>query len=371
MEYQLTFTQGLFCTLAWLIAYVYEYQSISSSCFIRRKRSSNGFFLLALFLAVYSVFEYSGGDYYHYMEAYDNYKLYGVKSNFEDFYEWLADVLPYNFYLWRLCIWGPATLLWVLTIKHLRLDPRLSAFLLFSIFFWHLVGARQFLGFGLLYLGFSLFLFPFSNRFSRKYQILGLLLIAASYPMHKTMLVYILIMFISMLPINRIGIIVALLAFPLIWKGLDLFTGFFILQNESLNEQSAESMERYMDSDFRVELNAMGIIRLLLQRLPIWLLLIYSIRHAFFSTKRTTLRFVDLVFLRASFIMVYVSCLFLGKDVSAFISPRFWDASLTPFVFFLASFLYGKRRTRFFNLLFLLMFISTLYTYLYSLYKIS
>ena len=77
------------------------------------------------------------------------------------------------------------------------------------------------------------------------------------------------------------------------------------------------------------------------------------------------------VLLRASYIMIYISFLFIGREVSAFISPRFWDASLFPVTIFLSYYFFKIRRTSIVKVLVLMFLAAKLFLVLYNIYKFA
>lgn len=366
--YQAIVPQILFCFIYWIIAYAFYSHCLSHNLTQHKNKStSSGLFVFWLTITVYSVFEFSGGDYFHYMEFYEEIHVKGNNDGLDPVYIWLIDTLPHNFYLWRFIIWGCATFLWVLIIRTLNQNLKLAASLLLLIIIFLFAGARQTLGFSMLYLGISLVLKPTGGI---KEKIFGCVFFCSSYFFHSTLIVYMLLILVACIPfINKNLILCSILAFPVIYKLMDSSLFTTVINNlPMLQDESAEKMTRYVESDFRAYANIFGIIRNIIARLPIWLLLIYSIKKIFWDKEQTT--YINKVFLRMTYILIYISYLFSGQEVSAFISSRFWDASLFPFTLFLTSYLDGKRLNSFLRICFVLLVINIIYSYLYGIYKV-
>ena len=112
--------------------------------------------------------------------------------------------------------------------------------------------------------------------------------------------------------------------------------------------------------------NFNGFIRMVIDRLPILLLLFVSVRDVFW--KKMVLGRIYKYFLVMTYVLIYISYLFVGRDVSAFIAPRFWDASIFPFTLFLGGYLENKKATIYVYISFFLLIISKIFTYLYAFY---
>ena len=366
--YQTTIPQALFCFVYWIIAYAFYSRGLLHGLTqYKNKSTPSALFVFWLTITVYSVFEFSGGDYFHYMEFYEETHIKGYNDGLDPVYLWLMDILPHNFYLWRFIVWGCATFLWVLIIRTLNQNLKLAASLLLLIIIFLFAGARQTLGFSMLYLGISLVLKPAGGI---KEKIFGCLFFCSSYFFHSTLVVYMLLILVACIPFyNKNLILFSILAFPVIYKLMDSSLFSSIINNlPMLQEDSADKMTRYIESDFRAYANIFGVIRNIIARLPIWLLLIYSIKKIFWDKEQTA--YLNKVFLRMTYILIYISYLFTGKEVSSFIAPRFWDASLFPFTLFLTSYLNGKRLNIFLKICLVLLIINIIYSYLYGIYKV-
>lgn len=365
--YQATNIEVLFCLFFWIIALLIYFPSIKNTgkgLHAKYPSSNSDLFLLFSLITLYSVFEFAGGDFYHYKEFYEVIHFKGENDGLDPIYIWLADVLPESFYLWRFVIWGLAAFIWVMLIKRLKCSVRLAGCLFFLVVFFLFVGARQALGFSILYMGLTLIFTPHS-----KLEMLwGILLCLVSYFFHSTMIVYLILALFVLLPLSKKFIVISLLLFPVIYYAFGGIIELFMTQMNIYNEASSEVISRYLESDFRVTSNVYGVIRMVIDRAPIFILLYYGLKDVFW--KKIEIDKVYQKFLLLAYMMIYISFLFQGREVSSFISPRFWDASLFPLTLFLYGYFTRVKVKKYLYLSLMLLIVSKLYTYMYVFYKL-
>ena len=223
---------------------------------------------------------------------------------------------------------------------------------------------RNVLGYSVLCYGTTLLFTSRKNNFI--YIILGITWIILSLFLHKSMFLYIIIMGLSLIPLNKKYIILSLLFFPIIYNSVT-YISEFILTNSFADETSQQSGENYLNSELMWEVNIYGMLRLIIERLPIFIFLFYSIKHIYF--KKEHIQYSLKIFLQYSYWLIYISYLFRGQSVSSYLTNRFWDAALFPFTIFLSAYLYQQPRTPFIKKTFYLLIIANLYTLTYILYK--
>lgn len=365
--YKATMAELIFCMFFWAVTmfiYLPALKSTGRGIVSRYPKSNSRLFVLFCLITLYSVFEFAGGDFYHYKEFYEVMHIRGERDGLDPIYLWLADTLPASFYLWRLAIWGAAAFIWTRIIKRLGCSVSLAGCMFFLVVFFLFVGARQALGFSLLYLGVTMM----SDPHARRDRLFGLLIFLSAYFFHSTMIVYMLMALFVCLPLGKRFIVLSLVLFPVAYHVFDILVDTFLVQINLLNEASARTIERYLESDFRAEANVKGLIRLIIDRLPIIVLLFIAMKDVFW--KNLEIGVVYRKFLLLSYAMIYVSCLFVGRDVSSFISPRFWDAALFPFTLFLCGYFTEVKARNIAYLCLLLLAVSKIYTYLYAFYKL-
>lgn len=354
-----TTSQVLFNIILWFIVFIYSRKQIYSI-----KDSTRNYFFLGFITILFSTFGFNSGDYLNYASLYEDL----VKSQFiihvEPFYFWLCKVLPDNYFIWRFAIWGLATIFFIQTFKRTNCSPKFATLIFVLIVMWVFNNLRNALGYSVLLYGTTCLLFPSKNKTASR--IWGAIWIFLSFFLHKSMFMYILLMGFSLIPLGKKLFITSLIAFPILYKSITHISSYLLL-NSFANEASQESGTGYLESDFRFELNAAGILRVVIERLPIFLLIFYAIRNIYLKNEKV--QYGLKVFLQYTYWLIYISYLFLGQEVSSHLTNRFWDASLYPLTIFLAGYLYKKPRSRFIKNCFYLLILSNLYNLSYSIFK--
>ena len=343
--------------LLWCIAFLY-YKSENNRYI---KKSYFPFWAIA---SISYTFYNLGWDYIGYADLYSQMQISNEPIHVEPFYFFLIKTFPFGYHFWRFIVWSMGVTLIIIAFKKQKTNPTFSCFIFILLLFINFGYPRNSLGFAALFVGISFLFFSKNKKISLK--ILGLIMIVCSNFLHKSMFMYILLMSIALIPIGKKIFITSLIGFPLLYKSVTYISSYILL-NSFANETSQESGTGYLESDFRAEANINGLIQLFITRLPVFLLLFYCIRNIFF--KKEQIQYSHRIFLQYTYWLVYVSYLFMGQEVSAFLSNRFWDAALYPLTFFLAAYLYNKPRTRFINNCFYLLILSNLYQLTYAIYK--
>ena len=354
----------LFNVIIWFFLFLLTNRQIKTTY---NNQQQNIYFIGGCLIIIYSTFGFNSGDFRHYAELYNDL----VKSQFivhvEPFYFWLCKILPNDYYLWRLMIWGSATIFLIKTFKRINTNPQFALLIFTLILMMYFHNPRQTLGYTVLYYGITLLFYHKENKQTKPYNMLiGLIWVSLSFFLHKSMFIFILLMAFSLIPLGKKLLILSLIAFPIVYKSITYISSYILL-NSFANETSQESGTGYLESDFRIDINTNGILRLIIERLPIFLLMFYAIRNIYFKNEKV--QYGLKVFLQYTYWLIYISYLFNGQEVSAFLTNRFWDASLYPLTIFLAGYLYKKPRSRFIKNCFYLLILSNLYNLSYTIYK--
>lgn len=339
----------------WGIAFLY-YQSAY-------KKINKSYILFFILASVSFTFNNLGLDYIAYADIYSEMSWFNTPVHVESFYFWLMKVFPYGYHFWRFLIWGLGLFFMICSFKKMKTNPAFTCLIFTLILFFSFGTSRNALGFSVFYLGISILFFSKKNQLLGK--ILGLFLIFCSSFLHKSMFFFILLYIVSLIPIKKKLFFISVLAFPIIYKVLTLLS--VVILNAFATDVTLDSGMRYLESDFRVDINISGMIQQIINKLPIFLLLFYAMRNIVIRKENIPYNLV--VFLQYTYWLVYVSLLFLGQEVSAFLSNRFWDASLFSLTIFLTAYLYDKPRTKFIKICFYLLLLSNLYNFSYSIYK--
>lgn len=190
---------------------------------------------LVLFIILHLLFAFDGGDYFHYYQ----YLLQRDMESMERVYTYIAEIVNYNYLLFRLIIWGGALILFQQTAKRFDLDPYRASFLLYLMFISLFSYARVSLAMAIFFYGVSFICNPLNKKKILSF-LLGGGLIVISIPFHKSMLFTALATLMVFVPINRKSIIPFLLLFSLSTPLLKLLFNTFITPEYILNEEIIE-----------------------------------------------------------------------------------------------------------------------------------
>lgn len=358
---QLTIPQVLFNLSGWLLMLL-----MSRHQFARQSNRGVGYTGFLFFVILFSTFGFTSGDYFHYQGLYDQISQTHVNQHLEDIYFWLIVNLPDSYTIWRFVVWSGAAIFFALTLRRMKADIQFAGLIFCLILLCYFPNMRQSLGYSVLY--FSAATIFFSKGSKTKAFILGMIGIVCSYFLHKSMFVYILLFGMALIPFNKWIYLLSIPLFPILYKSVTLIAMYF-LTNTIADETSIESGTEYIESDFYQIANIFGLLQLSLWRIPILLLLFYAIRNIYF--KKEPIKRGYKVFLNYTFILIYISFLFYGQQTSAFLSPRFWDASTYTATIFLSCYLYDKPRTKLIKGSLYCLILANLYNFSYAIYLIS
>lgn len=374
-EYSVSYTHIIISALMWIFAYYIckrqtaIYNSLEDIDTTELYKPYGFLMVFGILVFIYSTFGCTGGDFLHYWELYDK----NVNSNepihYEQFYYELSHLLPNGYYWWRAAVWGTATCVLMAIIHRLKTDADIACTIFVLLLMFYYPSPRQTLGFVIMYYG-LIILFDSIEERRRTPIVFSVGIIALSTIFHTTMTLFIIL---SLLPIipgvkNKYVIIVLLLLFPVLYTSFSHVISYIFLWTGAESD-GIERATRYIGSDYRSFSNMFGIIKMIINRLPILALMSYSIWHVFFRHVETSILCKN--FLMSSFLMVYLSFLFEGNDVSAFLSTRFWDASIYPLAFFSMIFLREHITKRFITYTLLCVLFSNLYNLAYLVYSLD
>lgn len=318
-----------------------------------------------ILIMLFAVFGYITGDYFNYISIYDASFHYNDVFHVEPFYAFLMEISHGSYNLWRFFIWIPAVLVYGWIIKRLKLDVNV-AFLFFAILpMFYFCSHRQYLGMAIMYSG--LVLFCTSTKHAYMGKLLALLIFISSVFFHRSMPLYMLLTVIALLPFKKVSYVLMVVLFPLIYNYLDPILEFIT----SVGGSSTIDLfsKNYIESDFRVDITIWGIVGNLVNQLPTYLLLIYAIYQSTFK-KGNYVPSLAKVFLNIAVLQVYLSLLFTGQDVSAFLAPRFREYSLLPLSLFYGIYFSSRPINRYVRILIFMMLFADLYMLAYSVYKL-
>lgn len=337
-----------FCMIAVYLLAIYNY-----ACMKDRKRGT-GFFFFVVFITLFSLFyRPEDGDFWHYLEAYRQGVDYPY-HHMEDFYYWLMSLIPNNYLLWRVSIWLPTAIIICIIFKIMKIPSNNATtfFLLLALtnaFYY----TRNALALSVLYL--ALVIFCVRNHVVKKTlnTVLFIALTFASWYLHKSMPVYILLALMAIiLPFNKKYILASLIAFPLLYGViLSLTTNFVEIVQLWLMENAGDV---YLEGENLFAANWKGVVGLIVGYLPIVYFYLIAFRRPLskenpeFQSYKT--------FLLLSFFLFYISFLFSGQGSIA-IQGRLYKSSMMPMAFVVCLFFknnWGSKECRFFIFLMVL-----------------
>ncbi len=309
---------ALICLLIFFIM-LYRNRKVYSGTMQR----SNNYWFVFIFMALYSVLGFLEWDTYHYYGMYESTKASGYNLSFEHFFFWLIKTLPESYLLWRVAIWGTASVLMVLSAKRLNINANVFGFMAALMFITQLSVTRGAIGLSLMIFCSILFI----QSLDRKK--IGLVILAAlgiygSIFMHKSMILFVLLLIGAMfLPLNKRTIIISVILFPFLYGSIMTLTGRISFINQS------DWMIDYIERE-KTEMNLNGFIMTFF-RSALYILLVFHMGRKYLYEKRETSK--PLFFLyKYSYILIYVSFLFMGQATSGWISDRSLHAASFPLV---------------------------------------
>lgn len=284
---------------------------------------------------IYCTYAFFCGDYYHYQEIYKDVITFGEHEHLEDVQNWIINILPEGYHIWRMALWGVAFVIYVYTFKRLQIRPGIAGMAITIVVLSYFPAPRQSMSFAIMLYGFSFITSPTKNKIIS--YITAILFLYLSTFFHKSSILYISIAAISFLPVKKNFFIISLLLFPILYRYLIPLSSNYI-NTFTADEKFMASGSLYLESDFRVTLTLWGWVQFIINRLPIVLLLGYTIKRLYFSQKGKYANNNQLtVYVKNAYILFYLGALFFNQEASAFLSGRFMDASLYPLAFVLAG----------------------------------
>ena len=365
---KLTVEQFFFDVVLWLVflATNARYLIPNSRCVVAYRQDKN-YAPMFLFLLLFCTFAFIGGDYFNYQSLYKtNTSLSAGASgqHIEAFYMWLVEVLPTNFFVWRFVVWGLASALMVATYKRFEVPAKVASIVFLLVISVVFASFRNTLGFVTLFFG-TTFLFS-----QKGFKFFNLLIFSAclisSLFLHRSMFIFATLLCVALIPIGKRTYLISVLLFPVFYKLIDSYA-YQLLGASFVSEDSSAHGVGYLDSNFRVDVTLMGYVQLLIWRLPIYVILIYSIIKIYFKQQDVT--YAVKTYLNATYFLVYISLLWRGQEVSAFLTNRFHDSAMFFCSVFLAMYIPTQPKSKLLKRCMLVLLIANLYNFAYQFYK--
>lgn len=161
------------------------------------------------------------GDYWHYAEHIYNLSMGGDSYVLlEQVYKDLAEIVRYNYSLWRLVVWGSGIFAMSQALKKMGTNNTISLFVVFVNYFWLFAYARNAVAVVIFSTGLILF-YANTKKFER---FVGIALIVGSFFLHKSMVVAIASTAFFFMKFNRKEFIISLLLLPIVVRAISVIS---------------------------------------------------------------------------------------------------------------------------------------------------
>ncbi len=233
---------SLYCLLLWLyiVASNYRQGLLKISVPNPNKKHTGTLVLIAFFFITHAI----QGDFFHLQEAVSQYKYGAVYQ--EEIYGWIGKIVGYNYFLFRVIVWGGAFTLFCWTSKRFNTPVYQTAIFLVAtqaIIFGY---ARVTLAMAVYFLGLSFICNP-SGKFKLFERIFGIALICCSPFFHSSAYLMVAATLMIFVPLRKWIIILVLLCVPVLIKVLEDL--FYVVLFAGGDEYLTAKMENYTNRD--------------------------------------------------------------------------------------------------------------------------
>lgn len=343
----------LFSFFIWLIAFIVYRPAIKT-----KNQGKGNYILFFLIVSISVVFAFTVGDFYHYYPLYKSLARGFYDNSMEDFYNDLVKHIPDSYFLWRFAVWGASTFLLIQTYKRVNSPVRLSCLIFVLILIINFGSSRNTLGYMLLYYSMTFIFKPLKNKtFSFILAITGVFL---STYLHKSMPLYIALIIIAFVPMNKNTYRLSLLAFPFIYISFGVISNYLLTLDLGGGDFEKSGI-LYLEGENFSRPTVFGYIQMSVARTPILILLYLLINNILDGTIKD--KFV-IHFAKYSYFLIYISFIFFNQETSSFLSQRFWDASLFPIALAIPLGIYLKSDRKI-TISFYLLLLANIYSFAY------
>jgi len=231
--------QCVICTLAFLaVLLMNNNTAVKTIGDAKVSKQKERFFVLCFVLL--AVFYMSDSDFFHYQQiVVRDLDLEDLRWNHvERVYTYITSFVDRNYFLFRVIVWGGASILLYFTVNRYLGRGYYGMFFLFASYFAFFSYGRVSLAMAIYFLGLSL-LCKSPEKWKWLGRILGLALIGVSYEFHHSILVLIILTPLIFLPLNKWTVLIPLLLIPIVVIVLkDVLE--LIAMSELLSEETQE-----------------------------------------------------------------------------------------------------------------------------------
>lgn len=362
MENEFGYSSSLACiSLAIFLLVVVKYRKIYMGHSVIKAVKSYGF--VVLYLTLYSVFAFAEADTYHYMGLYEDLYKTQFSWHVEPAHFWIIKHLPHGYYIWRLFIWGISAMIFVKAFKYLKISADVAGFVIAIIMLNPFSQTRGTLGFSIMMFALSYYV-PFRIGNVIRFVFVGLT-IALSTFFHKSLGIYALLFPLAvLLPYNKKTIILSLILFPVFYTAIYTLSSD-ILGMGFLGEQTIDRGASYLERESEGTYNIYGI----LTNSIMWIALFLYFQETTKYYLKNTCNKVILYIQKYTFVLVYISFLFYGQNISSFLYTRTLHFAMFPLAISFAYYLQNSTFSKMTKWTMFFFFLNTLYEITYHIYK--
>ena len=328
-------------------------------------KNVNNYKFVIFYLTLYSVFAFAEADTYHYMNLYEDLYKSQVPWHVEPAHFWIIKHLPHGYFLWRLFVWGVSAILYTKAFKHLQISANVAGFVIAIIMLNPFPQTRGTLGFSIMMIALAYYV-PFKICNAIRVIFILIAIVLATF-FHKSLGIYALLFPLAVLmPYNKKMIILSLILFPVLYAAVYTLSGDF-LEIGFLGKQTIESGTSYLERGTEGAYNIFGILTNSIMWMALFLYFQETTQYYITNTCNEAIITIQ----KYTYILVYVSFLFLGQNLSAFLYTRTLNFAMFPLAISFAYYLQNSKYSKKKNLIIFLFFLNTLYEISYHIYKFN
>ena len=349
-----------------ILCMIYVKPIYSRNGLLYRQKHSEHFHqvLFCVTVILFSVFAFTAGDFYNYFTIFVRQRVLRYDRHLEDVYVWLTNTFSLDYLMWRLVVWGPASVLMIVAFKRMRIKciPAFASIAIFYLLTFYIM--RGNLGTSIMLLGLAFIFFP-GKRFKIFKISFGFLLIVCSYYFHKSMLLSLGLLIPALYNLSKKELLISFCVFPFAVAAMKIVLMY--LGNNGLDgtdEMISDSAQRY-SQDEMFTFNIGGIIQNTFIYLPTYLVLVYAYTTNLMNRLPRSMRF----FFNYWFIWVYMASVCAFQDTGGWFYSRFIYMSNLPLAVFMGYVFQHFKNSRVLKAIIISAVLGCLYVLLYSVYK--
>ena len=335
--------------------------AINSNIQISEKREGLGIILIM----VLCLFAIQDTDYFHYETALEE-MSHGFILHFEDIYYAIGSMVSYNYFLFRLVIWGSAFALFCWSVNRLNVPLVMSLFFFVTMYLTKFSYARASLAMSIGLFGFTFLVKPIKLKWLS--YLGGVSVILVSFLFHKSAVFMIPVYILSLFKINKYTIGVACLLIPLGYYFISEY-GISILMSTDDNSTIANSAQGYLMKDSSNKGIAVLILQYL-ERIPYYLILYIIIQNVINKRYLLLPYYQRSMFNVVLYVLVFASLFLFNYSMNTDVMYyRFLYYSILPLSVTLPLLVQIGGNRKLLKVAYTMGFLSVCYSILYSFYN--